>query len=213
MQGMGRGAPDAGLAHSHRQPAGRRQGQRQGRAAQPGRRVNVKQDEDRVAPRGGQQHPRDCRHKAPGAAGAAGERSRGRGELGEEASFSCFPDVVKFIPVRGPLPFPSPQPEILPQAGSPGSCPPFRSPPKWTSARRHLAPPGPLEHAPSAVPAWDLPSHLLSPVHRAPHHPDPQQSGPEGPRDLFLWYRVQTEGRGRCWVRRGGHSTAAVRGS
>lgn len=61
---MGRGAPDAGLAHSHRQAAGaggqqgggRRRG-RGGRLSPAPRRVNVKQDEDRVAPRGGQQPP------------------------------------------------------------------------------------------------------------------------------------------------------------
>lgn len=92
--------------------------------------------------------------------------------------------------------------------------PPFRSPPKWTSTRRHLLPPGPLEHTPhpATVPACDLSSHLLRPVHRAPHNPHPQQLNSQGPRDLLLGYRGQTDGRGQCWVRRGGHSRAAVRG-
>lgn len=155
--------------------------QRQGSAAQPGGRVKVKQDEDRVAP-GAASSPRDRCQEAPGAAGAAGER--GRGELAEEASFLCFPHVVKFIPAQGPLPFPSRLPGILPQAGSAGSCLPFRSPPKWPSARRHLPPLGPPEHAPHprAVPACDRPptfSVLCTAPRTTPSHSSQAPRDPE----------------------------------
>ena len=177
----GKRSPGCGLgtfppAGSRRwRPAGRRRGQgrRRGRGGQLSQAAGSRSSKTRTGwPPGRPAAPRDRRHEAPGAVGAAGERSRGRGELAEEASFFCFPQAVKFIPARGPLPFPSRPPGILHQAGSAGSCPPFRSPPKWTSARRHLPPPGPPEHAPhpSAVPACDLPP---PPSQSCAPHPTP----------------------------------------
>lgn len=220
---MGRGAPDAGLAHSHRQAAGA--GGQQGGGRRRGR-------GGRLSPAARSTSNKTRTGLPPGAASSTpvtaatrlqeqqALRVRGRGAGVSWArkhlspvSLTC---VVKFISARGPLPFPSPQP---------GTLPPGRL--RWVLTAFQISTQVDLRQEasrpPPRVPLNMLPTLALSRpgicpptcsvLYTAPRTTPTHSS--QAPRDpeMFLGYRVQTEERGRSWVRRGGHSRAAVRGS
>lgn len=184
--------------------------QRQGSAAQPGGRVKVKQDEDRVAP-GAASSPRDRCQEAPGAAGAAGERGRvswprkhlSYVSLTWSSSF-LRKDLCPSLPVcLGSCPRPAPLglaclSDLHPSGPPPGGTSRPRVP---LNTLRTLGLSLPVTGPP--------PSQSCAP---RPAPPPPTAVKPRGTQRSVSGVQGADGGEGAVLGKEGGHSRAAVRG-